>query len=123
VQISAINQQTPGFEKGGYTGDAGTKQVAGVVHGKEFVSTAKHTKQHRGLLEAIHADKADDYIRNRYILPELLQKSRAGFDDTGLRHDLKRLGRVSLKDETIDKLAGAISKRSKVGSLMARRAR
>lgn len=35
---------TAGFEKGGYTGDMGTKEVAGVVHGKEFVVDAKTTK-------------------------------------------------------------------------------
>jgi len=29
-----------GFEEGGWTGDYGTKQVAGVVHGKEYVVTA-----------------------------------------------------------------------------------
>jgi hypothetical protein len=32
-----------GFEEGGYTGDNGTSEVAGVVHGKEFVVTAKDT--------------------------------------------------------------------------------
>ena len=32
-----------GFESGGYTGDRGRKQVAGVVHGQEFVVNAKAT--------------------------------------------------------------------------------
>ena len=33
-----------GFESGGYTGDMGTKAVAGVVHGQEYVFNAKATK-------------------------------------------------------------------------------
>lgn len=43
-----------GFEKGGYTGDGGKSEVAGVVHKGEFVTTKEDTKKHRGLLEAIH---------------------------------------------------------------------
>jgi hypothetical protein len=34
-----------GFEEGGYTGDNGTKQIAGVVHGQEFVVTADDVKR------------------------------------------------------------------------------
>ncbi|MEQ9447557.1 MAG: tape measure protein [Rhodospirillaceae bacterium] len=43
-----------GFSRGGYTGDRGTAEVAGVVHGKEFVVNAKATEKHRPLLEAIN---------------------------------------------------------------------
>jgi hypothetical protein len=51
--VQAINQ---GFKEGGYTGDYGVDEVAGSVHGQEFVSTAKTTKKHRKLLEAMHTD-------------------------------------------------------------------
>lgn len=34
----------PGFRQGGYTGDVGVDQAAGVVHGKEFVFTAEQTR-------------------------------------------------------------------------------
>lgn len=34
-----------GFEEGGYTGDNGKKQIAGVVHGQEYVVTAEDTKR------------------------------------------------------------------------------
>ena len=37
--------QMAGFESGGYTGDMGTKTVAGVVHGQEYVFNAKATKK------------------------------------------------------------------------------
>lgn len=36
--------QMAGFESGGYTGNMGTKTVAGVVHGQEYVMNAKATK-------------------------------------------------------------------------------
>lgn len=47
-----------GFKTGGYTGDAPTSSVAGVVHGREFVVNAAATAKHRPLLEAINAGKA-----------------------------------------------------------------
>ena len=51
---SALN----GFEEGGYTGNAGTSQVAGVVHGQEFVMTADVTRKNRALLEHLHSGKS-----------------------------------------------------------------
>lgn len=44
-----------GFEAGGYTGNGGTSQVAGVVHGREFVVNAEGTKRNRAALEAMNA--------------------------------------------------------------------
>lgn len=44
--ISAISAFTPkGFKTGGYTGNVGTSQVAGVVHGQEYVLNAQATKR------------------------------------------------------------------------------
>lgn len=43
-----------GFAEGGYTGNGGTRQVAGVVHGQEFVLNAKATDQYRPMLEAMN---------------------------------------------------------------------
>ncbi|MFC3322149.1 lysozyme [Mesorhizobium cantuariense] len=44
-----------GFAEGGYTGNGGTQQPAGVVHGQEFVVNAQATKKNRPLLEAMNA--------------------------------------------------------------------
>lgn len=44
-----------GFESGGYTGNGGTSQIAGVVHGQEFVVNAGATARNRGMLEAMNA--------------------------------------------------------------------
>ena len=40
-----------GYEQGGYTGNTGRKDVAGVVHGQEFVINADATKKNRPVLE------------------------------------------------------------------------
>lgn len=43
-----------GFEEGGYTGDGGKKQPAGIVHKGEFVVTAENTRKFRPVLEYMH---------------------------------------------------------------------
>ena len=44
-----------GFEQGGYTGSKGTSEVAGLVHGQEYVVNAKATKKNRKALEFINS--------------------------------------------------------------------
>ncbi|ROS34530.1 phage tail tape measure protein [Curtobacterium sp. PhB78] len=44
----------PGYQVGGYTGDGATGQVAGLVHGREFVMNAYATAANRPLLEAMN---------------------------------------------------------------------
>lgn len=46
-----------GFASGGYTGNGGVNEVAGVVHGQEFVMPADMTSKYRPLLEAMRAGK------------------------------------------------------------------
>lgn len=48
-----------GLRKGGYTGDVGENQIAGMVpvHGKEFVVNAEGTRKNRPLLEAINSGR------------------------------------------------------------------
>lgn len=49
---------TQGFETGGYTGSGGRKDVAGVVHGQEYVLNAAATKRVGvGTLDAINSGK------------------------------------------------------------------
>lgn len=43
-----------GFSEGGYTGNVGTSDIAGVVHGREFVINARDTQRNRALLEHIN---------------------------------------------------------------------
>ncbi len=53
--IAAAAGGLQGFESGGYTGDLGRKQIAGVVHGREFVVNATATAANRPALEAMNA--------------------------------------------------------------------
>jgi tape measure domain-containing protein len=43
-----------GFKDGGFTGNIGTSDIAGVVHGQEFVMNAQATAANRPLLEAMN---------------------------------------------------------------------
>lgn len=53
-QGMALASMLPGFETGGYTGNSGRSDVAGVVHGQEFVMTADATRRNRPILEAMN---------------------------------------------------------------------
>lgn len=56
VQVDNIRRQ--GYKQGGYTGNFGEDEVAGVVHGKEFVVNARATAENRPILEAMNAGVA-----------------------------------------------------------------
>lgn len=53
-----------GFAEGGYTGDGGKYQKAGVVHKGEFVINAEKTRKYRPLLEAIHTGRHPDLAKS-----------------------------------------------------------
>jgi hypothetical protein len=52
VNVSKI--ASSGYKSGGYTGNGGVSDVAGVVHGQEFVVNARATAKNRPLLDAIN---------------------------------------------------------------------
>lgn len=51
-----------GFRKGGFTGNVGLDDVAGVVHGQEFVTHAEATKKYKPALEAMNQMRFDEYL-------------------------------------------------------------
>jgi hypothetical protein len=51
-----------GFKEGGYTGNGGVNDVAGVVHGREFVVNARATSKYRDVLEAMNSGRPLDLI-------------------------------------------------------------
>lgn len=55
VATAANVAKIAGFESGGYTGDGGTSEPAGIVHGKEYVVNAAATVKNRSTLEAINS--------------------------------------------------------------------
>jgi uncharacterized protein (TIGR02594 family) len=58
------------YASGGYTGDRGRKQIAGVVHGGEYVINAAATQKHRNLLEAINRG-VPGYASGGFVLPRV----------------------------------------------------
>ncbi|MBL4904276.1 MAG: tape measure protein [Desulfocapsa sp.] len=56
--LAAILAFSKGFKDGGFTGNGGTSDAAGVVHGKEFVVNAKSTARFRPQLEAMNKGQA-----------------------------------------------------------------
>lgn len=54
--VGNIKSVADGFYTGGYTGNIGTREVAGVVHGQEYVLNAEATKRvGRGTLDALNS--------------------------------------------------------------------
>jgi len=54
--------RVPGYASGGYTGDFGTDEVAGVVHGREFVMNAAATARNRAALDAMNRGGSVRYM-------------------------------------------------------------
>lgn len=55
--FSSANSSMGGFYEGGYTGDGGKYEPAGVVHKGEFVFDKETTSKHRELFEKIHSGR------------------------------------------------------------------
>jgi len=54
MNVAEILNTKTGFKTGGYTGNGGVDEVAGVVHGREFVMNAQATAANRPALEAMN---------------------------------------------------------------------
>lgn len=107
------NEAVAGFKTGGYTGDAGTDEVAGVVHGQEYVLNAEATRANRDVLE--WANKTNRPIAEYYKM-ETISNTNYSIADNGqlvfevrkLREETRNLGwqinrntRVELSGELI----------------------
>jgi tape measure domain-containing protein len=68
-----------GFASGGYTGDGGKYQAAGVVHKGEFVFDQEKTKKFRSVFEEIH--KGRNPFVSQGIGEQILVLNTAGMDD------------------------------------------
>lgn len=55
--VLSLANSFQGFADGGYTGDGGKYEAAGIVHKGEFVMTKEQTAKYRPILEAMHANK------------------------------------------------------------------
>lgn len=107
------NEATAGFKTGGYTGDAGTDEVAGVVHGQEYVLNADATRQNRDVLE--WANKTNRPIAE-YFRAHSLERKTYSVNDNGqlvfevqkLREETRNLG-VNIKRNTTVEIHGSLT--------------
>jgi hypothetical protein len=95
IQIAKINATQPGFRKGGYTGNKGRDEIAGVVHGQEYVATAEATKKYKPALEAMNALKFDEYIAKQFSIPTMAPLPEwAANSSGGFEIDYDKVGRA-----------------------------
>lgn len=97
------------FADGGYTGDGGKYQPAGIVHAGEFVAPQTMTRKHRGLLEHLYANKplesfpsiqkmldanritVADELRNGVYAPSSTQAAQVGVDLSPMVSELRAM--------------------------------
>lgn len=85
------------FATGGFTGYLPTNQVAGIVHGQEFVVNARATKQNRGVLEAMNS--------GRSVMPNIVINNNA--PGVSIRTESVSADEVRLiAEETVARSAG-----------------
>lgn len=98
------------FDEGGFTADVGETQIAGVVHGREFVANAGMTKRERGLFEFMHAGGTSyEYFTQNY-LPQMLAINKINtvvpVDNISMVHELRLLrGAISNQQTQVENYA------------------
>ena len=107
------NEAMAGFKTGGYTGDSGTDEVAGVVHGQEYVLNADATRQNRDVLE--WANKTNRPIAE-YFRAQTFERKTYSVNDNGqlvfevqkLREETRNLG-VNIRRNTTVEIHGSLT--------------
>lgn len=106
MQVANIASQEPGFKEGGYTGNMDVNKVAGVVHGKEFVSNAAATARNRSTLEAMN--RGETIGNGVYLTIENYGTSK-GFDVETEENRIRIIARDEVAKNTPDLVASEIS--------------
>ena len=92
--IGAINSFAPkGFSTGGYTGNMGVNDVAGVVHGKEYVVNARNTVKYRDTLEQMNRGtykEGGNVQVNNYAGVAVTAKQENGLTIVDVRNEVER---------------------------------
>lgn len=106
ASISAI----AGFEEGGYTGGGGRSQIAGVVHGQEFVVNAGATSRNRAALEAMNAGRQTSTSAGGVNVNIINQAPGVEFETRQLgERDVEIIARRVVRQEAPGVIAGDIS--------------
>lgn len=92
--IGAINSFAPkGFSTGGYTGNMGVNDIAGVVHGKEYVVNARNTVKYRDTLEQMNRGtykEGGNVQVNNYAGVAVTAKQENGLTIVDVRNEFER---------------------------------
>lgn len=94
VITAAIAAVSPkGFSTGGYTGNMGVNDVAGVVHGKEYVVNARNTVKYREQLEQMNRGtykEGGNVQVNNYAGVAVTAKQENGLTIIDVRNEIER---------------------------------
>jgi TP901 family phage tail tape measure protein len=74
IAMGAGSQGGMTFGDGGYTGNGGVKEPAGIVHGKEFVVNAAGTARNRSILEAMNRG-VPGYASGGYVTSQRVKET------------------------------------------------
>jgi hypothetical protein len=66
-----LNAALSGFEEGGFTGGTSSKEVRGVVHGKEWVANAGITQREKGLFQFLQAGGTSEAYYKQFMATDM----------------------------------------------------
>ena len=101
--VAAARAGVQGFAEGGYTGNGGKYQPAGVVHKGEFVINKENTSKFRGILEQMNQGKLPLMMNASIANPEMQNEMY------GMRQEL-----AAIRDR-LDRMPDGIQGRMNVG--------
>jgi hypothetical protein len=94
--VSALKSSI-GYEEGGFTGNIPTNQVAGVVHGQEYVANAQLVRKEKGLLTWLdNGGTSYDYFMKNYSNIDKKDGVTINMNSTDMINELKVIKRASI---------------------------
>lgn len=106
VITAAIAAVSPkGFSTGGYTGNMGVNDIAGVVHGKEYVVNARNTVKYRDTLEQMNRGtykEGGNVQVNNYAGVAVTAKQENGLTIIDVRNEIERKFRADMRNPSSD---------------------
>ena len=104
--IGAITSFSPkGFSTGGYTGNMGVNDIAGVVHGKEYVVNARNTVKYRDTLEQMNRGsykEGGNVQVNNYAGVGVTARQENGLTIIDVRNEIERKMRADMRNPSSD---------------------
>ena len=101
--VAAARAGVQGFADGGYTGNGGKYETAGVVHKGEFVINKENTSKFRGILEQMNQGKLPLTMNAQFANPQI------GTEMSGMRQELSAIR------QRLDRMPDGIQGRMNVG--------